>query len=88
MSKYFAIFAAPNHADSFELAGVLTGEADAKQFATRLEQSGKYQAVAPPEHLEMHVILDQLVKDRLRELAEPIQRLAASVPPNKHSTER
>jgi hypothetical protein len=79
MSKFFVVFAVPNHADDFEITGVFTNEADATTFADELNLSRKFQAVGRPQHLEMPEILDILVRDRLRELAVPIAKLAASV---------
>lgn len=82
MSKFFVVFAVPNHADDFEIAAIFTIENDASAFVDEQGRSGKFRAVAKPQHLEMSVILDLLVRDRLRELAGPIAKLAASVAPN------
>ena len=79
MSKFFVVFAVPNHADDFEITGVFTNKADAATFVDGLRLSRKFQAVGRPQHLEMPAILDILVRDRLRELAVPIAKLAASV---------
>lgn len=78
MTKFYAVHAVPTNADDFELVGVLTNQIDVAQFRDDLEKSGKYACVAPQQHLEMNVILEILVRDRLRELAEPIIALAAA----------
>lgn len=82
MSKHYVLFAAPNHSDEFEVAGIFTKRTDAEAFNAELEKSGEWRGCAPPEHLEMRVILDLVGKDRMRQLAEPIARLAAAMPPN------
>lgn len=83
MAKFFVVGAMQIGSDDFEVAGIFTRQFDADTFISEHERSGEYFAVAPPpRHLEMAVILDMLVRDRLRDLAEPIAKLAATVMPN------
>jgi hypothetical protein len=83
MAKFFTVFAVPNHSDDYEVAGVFTDSDDADAFVSDAGQEGSgFLAVAHPQHLEMPVILELLVKDRLRELAEPIAKLASAMTPN------
>lgn len=82
MSKFYAIHAIPGGAEDWELIGVLTNEFDALSFVDEHKGSDYFLAVARPQYVEMDVILDSLVQARLRELAEPIARLAATVAPN------
>ena len=81
MSKFFVVFAVPNRADDFEICGIFTNKKDANAFVEQSKLSGDFLAVPTPQHLEMSAILDLLVRDRLRELAAPIAKLAASVMP-------
>lgn len=81
MSKFFVVFAVPNHTDDFEISGIFTKKDDAVTFVEQSKLSGDFLAVATPQHLEMSAILGLLVRDRLRELAAPIAKLAASVIP-------
>lgn len=82
MSKFFVVHVVPNHSDDFEVAGIFTHQSDANAFVDEKEGSGEFLAVARPQHLEMATILDMLTRDRLKELADPIAKLAATVPPN------
>ena len=82
MDKFYAVHALKNHGNDFELVGVFTNESDAKDFVGKQEASGMFLSVGQSQHLGMDIILDMLVRDRLRELAIPIMTLATREMPN------
>lgn len=79
MSKFYMIHAVPDYLDDFEVIGIFTRDDDAKKFVIEKENSGEFICVARPQLLEMKAIIDLLVNDRLRELAEPIKKLAKDI---------
>lgn len=79
MAKFYAVEAYLNHSDDYELVGIFSKEDEANQFAEELRKSGRCAGVVSPQHLEMPVILEILVRDRLRELAEPIRAIAVGM---------
>lgn len=79
MDKAFVVHAFGFADDDFRIAGIFSLERDADQFMAAARARGEYRHVAHPQQIPMDAILDALVRDRLRELAEPIQALAASI---------
>ena len=79
MSTFHTVEAAAHHTDGFVLIGLFTKPEDAEAFRKTAEASGDYLAVTPPQELKMEVVLDMLVRDRLRELADPINQLATYI---------
>lgn len=77
--RFFVVFAVPRHADDFELVGIFSKNSDADAFIEEKLQSKMFLAVGSPQELDMPEIIDILVKDRLRELAEPIAKLAMTI---------
>ena len=83
MSYFFCVHAIKKHSDEFEIVGVFTNQEDANQFAAERIQSGEFLSALWDGCFEMPLILDLLVRDRLKELAAPIIKLAATTLPHK-----
>ena len=77
MNKYHVVMAVAHHDDDWGVIGVFTKENDAAEFIADQEKSGKFACVVRPQLLEMPVIIDLLVRDRLKEIAEPLIKLLA-----------
>ena len=77
MNKYHVVIAVVNHDDDWGVIGIFTKENDAEEFIAEKKKSGKFASVVNPQLLEMPVIIDLLVRDRLKELAEPLIKLLA-----------
>jgi hypothetical protein len=58
--------------DDFTVEGVLSTREDAENWVKELEQLPYMQAVAPPQRLPLKTVIDLLVRDRLKQLAETI----------------
>lgn len=78
MSCFFCVHGIPVNADEYEIIGVFTNSEDADSFSSESKRSGRFLTVGDTECLEMPLILDLLVRDRLKELAAPIIKLAAT----------
>jgi uncharacterized protein with PIN domain len=79
MDKFYVIFAVPLHLDDFVVIAILSNGEDADKLISQTKESGRFRAVASPQHLEMSVILEFLVKDRLMQLHEPLMRIVKSL---------
>lgn len=76
MNKFYTVEAVPNDLDKFLIIGIFTYQHDAHEFGAEAQKSGRYLCVAPLlEHLEMAVIIDRLVSQRLGEMAGPLAKL-------------
>lgn len=78
MSCFFCVHGVQVHADEYEIIGVFTKSEDANSFSSESKRSGRFLTVGSVECVEMPLILDLLVRDRLKELAAPIIKLAAT----------
>jgi uncharacterized protein with PIN domain len=76
MEKFYVIHAMPFHLDEFVVIGILSKEQEANTFKSEAESSGRFACVASPQHLEMSVILELLIRDRLMQLHDPIMKIA------------
>lgn len=76
MNDFWVVYVVRPHVGEFEIAGIFSKESDALEFRGELEKDWRFSGTAGPTRQEMAEILDDLVRDRLRELAEPIAKLA------------
>jgi hypothetical protein len=76
--RFFVVFAVPRHADDFELVGIFSKKSDADAFFEEKLKSKMFLGGCT-QALDMPEIIDLLVRDRLRELAEPIAKLAMTI---------
>ncbi len=66
--------------DDFTVEGVLSTREDAENWVKELEQLPYMQAVAPLQRLPLKTVIDLLVRDRLKQLAETVDRLIGGGP--------